>query len=138
LFVRARLIARVTDPANDTNTNSDQGTAKSPWLAISIRADRGRDYPLLELRTQRRDERRHTPGRGQGQGHGREGRRIERLRLVEEAGDDAPANAAAPRPAAVPIAIGTTASRSMTPTTWPGLAPNATRTPISGVRRATA
>jgi hypothetical protein len=29
---------------------SDQGTAKAPWLALSVTVDRGGDNPLLELR----------------------------------------------------------------------------------------
>jgi uncharacterized Ntn-hydrolase superfamily protein len=46
------VAARGTDApyAADSIGMSDQGTAKSPWLAISIRADRGGDNPLLELR----------------------------------------------------------------------------------------
>jgi uncharacterized Ntn-hydrolase superfamily protein len=46
------VAARGTDApyAAEAIGMSDQGTEKSPWLAISIRADRGGDNPLLELR----------------------------------------------------------------------------------------
>jgi uncharacterized Ntn-hydrolase superfamily protein len=36
--------------ATDSIGRSDQGTAKAPWLAISVRGQRGGDNPLLELR----------------------------------------------------------------------------------------
>jgi uncharacterized Ntn-hydrolase superfamily protein len=47
------VAARGTDApyAADSIGMSDQGTPKSPWLAISIRGVRGGDNPLLELRT---------------------------------------------------------------------------------------
>jgi uncharacterized Ntn-hydrolase superfamily protein len=46
------VAARGTDApyAADSIGMSDQGTEKSPWLSISIRAERGGDNPLLELR----------------------------------------------------------------------------------------
>jgi uncharacterized Ntn-hydrolase superfamily protein len=46
------VAARGTDApyATDSIGFSDQGTAKAPWLAISVRGERGGDNPLLELR----------------------------------------------------------------------------------------
>jgi uncharacterized Ntn-hydrolase superfamily protein len=46
------VAARGTDApyAAEAIGMSDQGTAKAPWLAISIRGERGGDNPLLELR----------------------------------------------------------------------------------------
>jgi uncharacterized Ntn-hydrolase superfamily protein len=36
--------------ATDSIGRSDQGTPEAPWLAISVRGERGGDNPLLELR----------------------------------------------------------------------------------------
>jgi uncharacterized Ntn-hydrolase superfamily protein len=46
------VAARGTDApyATDSIGFSDQGTPKAPWLAISVRGQRGGDNPLLELR----------------------------------------------------------------------------------------
>jgi uncharacterized Ntn-hydrolase superfamily protein len=46
------VAARGTDApyATDSIGRSDQGTAKAPWLSISVRGERGGDNPLLELR----------------------------------------------------------------------------------------
>jgi len=46
------VAARGADPpyATDSIGMSDQGTDKAPWLAISIKGERGGDNPLLELR----------------------------------------------------------------------------------------
>ena len=46
------VVARGTDPpyATEAIGMSDQGTDKAPWLAISVRGERGGDNPLLELR----------------------------------------------------------------------------------------
>jgi uncharacterized Ntn-hydrolase superfamily protein len=48
------LVARGTDPpyATENIGITDAGTAKAPWLALSVRADRGAENPLLELRRQ--------------------------------------------------------------------------------------
>ncbi len=46
------VVARGTDPpyATESIGMSDQGTGAAPWLAISVRGERGGDNPLLELR----------------------------------------------------------------------------------------
>ena len=46
------VAARGTDApyATDSIGRSDQGTSRAPWLAISVRGERGGDNPLLELR----------------------------------------------------------------------------------------
>jgi uncharacterized Ntn-hydrolase superfamily protein len=58
------IAARGTDQpyAADSLRISDQGTPKSPWLAISYAVPRGADNPLLELR-KRYDEWRKTATR---------------------------------------------------------------------------
>lgn len=55
------VVARGTDApyATEKIGMSDQGTAKAPWLAISVTTARGEDNPLLELR-QRYDRWRRT------------------------------------------------------------------------------
>ena len=45
---------------------SDQGTSAAPWLAISVRGERGGDNPLLELRL-RYDQWRRESGNGSSQ-----------------------------------------------------------------------
>lgn len=46
------VVARGSDPpyATESIGMSDQGTDAAPWLAISVRGERGGDNPLLELR----------------------------------------------------------------------------------------
>ena len=46
------VVARGSDPPYATASigMSDQGTSAAPWLAISVRGERGADNPLLELR----------------------------------------------------------------------------------------
>jgi uncharacterized Ntn-hydrolase superfamily protein len=58
------VVARGTDQpyATEKIGMSDQGTAKAPWLAISVTVSRGEDNPLLELR-RRYDLWRRTKGR---------------------------------------------------------------------------
>lgn len=48
------LVARGTDPPYATANigTTDAGTAKAPWLNLSVRAEIGADNPLLELRRQ--------------------------------------------------------------------------------------
>jgi hypothetical protein len=46
------IVARGGDEpyATESIGMSDQGTSAAPWLAISVRGERGGDNPLLELR----------------------------------------------------------------------------------------
>jgi uncharacterized Ntn-hydrolase superfamily protein len=50
----AILVARGEDPpyATENIGMTDAGTDKAPWLNLSVRAERGADNPLLELRRQ--------------------------------------------------------------------------------------
>lgn len=50
----AILVARGTDPpyATENIGMTDAGTAKAPWLNLSVRGERGGENPLLELRRQ--------------------------------------------------------------------------------------
>ena len=50
----ALLVARGADPpyATENIGMTDAGTDKAPWLNLSVRAERGADNPLLELRRQ--------------------------------------------------------------------------------------
>lgn len=50
----AILVARGTDPpyATESIGMTDAGTAKAPWLNLSVRGERGGENPLLELRRQ--------------------------------------------------------------------------------------
>ena len=50
----AILVARGADPpyATENIGMTDAGTDKAPWLNLSVRAERGADNPLLELRRQ--------------------------------------------------------------------------------------
>jgi uncharacterized Ntn-hydrolase superfamily protein len=63
------VAARGTDPpyAADSIGMSHQGTDKAPWLAISIRAQRGGDNPLLELRLKYDRWRRGVPVNAPGE-----------------------------------------------------------------------
>jgi uncharacterized Ntn-hydrolase superfamily protein len=60
------VAARGTDApyAAEAIGMSDQGTDKAPWLAISVRGERGGDNPLLELRLRYDRWRRGTPSNG--------------------------------------------------------------------------
>ena len=50
----AILVARGGDPpyATENIGITDAGTSKAPWLNLSVRAERGADNPLLEMRRQ--------------------------------------------------------------------------------------
>jgi uncharacterized Ntn-hydrolase superfamily protein len=50
----ALLVARGSDPpyATENIGMTDAGTDKAPWLNLSVRAERGAENPLLELRRQ--------------------------------------------------------------------------------------
>jgi hypothetical protein len=59
----AILVARGGDPpyATENINMTDAGTAKAPWLNLSVRTERGGDNPLLELRRQYDQWRRKQP-----------------------------------------------------------------------------
>jgi len=59
------VVARGGDEpyATESIGMSDQGTANAPWLAISVRGERGGDNPLLELRLRYDRWRRGADGR---------------------------------------------------------------------------
>jgi uncharacterized Ntn-hydrolase superfamily protein len=59
----AILVARGTDPpyATENIGVTDAGTAKAPWLNLSVRVERGAENPLLELRRQYDKWRRTQP-----------------------------------------------------------------------------
>jgi hypothetical protein len=50
----AIVVARGTDPpyATENIGMTDAGTSKAPWLNLSVKAERGGDNPLLEMRRQ--------------------------------------------------------------------------------------
>jgi hypothetical protein len=60
------LVARGGDApyATEAIGMSDQGTSKAPWLAISVRGERGGDNPLMELRLRYDAWRRGAGGAG--------------------------------------------------------------------------
>jgi hypothetical protein len=59
----AILVARGGDEpyATENIGITDAGTDKAPWLALSVRTDRGAENPLLELRRQYDEWRRTVP-----------------------------------------------------------------------------
>jgi uncharacterized Ntn-hydrolase superfamily protein len=59
----AIVVARGTDPpyATENIGMTDAGTEKAPWLALSVRTERGAENPLLDLRRQYDKWRRNQP-----------------------------------------------------------------------------
>lgn len=57
------LVARGTDPpyAAENIGMTDAGTAKAPWLALSVKGEKGGENPLIELRRQFDKWRRTVP-----------------------------------------------------------------------------
>ena len=53
-YMAAILVARGGDPpyATENIGMTDAGTDKAPWLNLAVRAERGADNPLLDLRRQ--------------------------------------------------------------------------------------
>ncbi|MDP1570561.1 MAG: DUF1028 domain-containing protein [Vicinamibacterales bacterium] len=59
----AILVARGTDPpyATENIGMTDAGTDKAPWLNLSVKTERGKENPLLDLRRQYDQWRRNQP-----------------------------------------------------------------------------
>jgi len=59
----AILVARGTDPpyATENIGMTDAGTDKAPWLNLSVKTDRGKENPLIDLRRQYDQWRRDQP-----------------------------------------------------------------------------